>query len=160
MATEKSKVKDFSFWFEILKTFVLGLRKFEGTPFDGVSPCCNSAYINRLMIDYGYAFAFKNDDGDFFIAPASKVYYNYMFLPKEMLCADYRIVGSKPIKRTVGKNYSQEQIVNAIEQLMQNDYLRVVSPAEDTRRSNNRKEIYDINPYLLLPEAENIPLTN
>lgn len=104
MAAEKSKVKDFNFWFEILKTFVLGLRKFEGTPFDGVSPSCNSAYINRLMIDYGYAFAFKNDDGDFFIAPASKVYYNYMFLPKDMLCADYRIVGSQPIKRTVGKD--------------------------------------------------------
>lgn len=69
-------------------------------------------------------------------------------------------ISLRDIKRTVGKNFSQEQIVNAIEQLMQNDYLRLVSPAEDTRRSNNRKEIYDINPYLLLPEAENIPLTN
>lgn len=97
-------LKKFDFWYKILKSFVVGLRKWSGAPFEGVAPSCNGAYINRKMIDYGYVFAFKNDSGDFFIAPASKIFYNYMFLPKKMKVADYRIVGSKPITRTVGKD--------------------------------------------------------
>lgn len=104
MSTENAKIKDFDFWYTVLTTFVLGLRKWEGDVFDGVSPSCNGRYINSLMLNYGYSFAFKNDKGEFFIAPASKVYYNYMFLPKKMKCADPRIVDSTPITRTVGED--------------------------------------------------------
>lgn len=101
---DRKNCKNYDFWYMILKSFVVGLRKWSGTPFEGVAPSCNGAYINRKMIDYGYCFAFLNDDKDFFIAPASKIYYNYMFLPREMKVADYRIVGSKPITRRVGKD--------------------------------------------------------
>ena len=103
MATEDAKIKNFNFWYYILRSFVLGLRVWRGTPFDGVSPNCNSEYINRLMIEYGYAFAFKHNN-QLYIAPASKIKLNYMFLPKKMMCADARIVGGKPIYRTVGQD--------------------------------------------------------
>lgn len=68
-------------------------------------------------------------------------------------------ISLRDIKRTIGSHYSDQQITDALDQLTENEYIRQVSKEDDTRTSNNRKAIYDINPYLLLPESENIPLT-
>lgn len=69
-------------------------------------------------------------------------------------------ISLRDIKRTMGKNYANLQIIDAIDLLMQNGYISRVSRENDTRTSNNRGAIYDINPYLLLPETQNIPITN
>lgn len=69
-------------------------------------------------------------------------------------------ISLRDIKRTMGKNYSNLQIIDALDLLMQNGYISRVSRENDTRTSNNRGAIYDINPYLLLPETQNIPITN
>lgn len=95
--------KNYDFWFNILYNFIISLRKWEGSVFDGPLPRCNGTFINRCNVTRGYVFAFENEDKEFFIAPAGKVYYNYMRLPKEMIISNPHITKST-IRRTVGED--------------------------------------------------------
>ena len=52
--------KNYDFWFNILYNFIISLRKWEGSVFDGPLPRCNGTFINRCNVTRGYVFAFEN----------------------------------------------------------------------------------------------------
>lgn len=93
--------KNYDFWYNILYNFIISVRTWEGDVFEGISPRCNGTFINRCNITRGYVFAFEDEDGKFFIAPAGKVFYDYMRLPEAMTISDPHITKSV-INRTVG----------------------------------------------------------
>lgn len=99
----KDRRKNSSFWFRYLLQTVLGVREFGGSPFEGLTANCSNNYINLNSVYFGYVFAFKNNAGEFFLAPAAKIYYNYMWQPKKMKITDPRIT-PVPITRTVNKD--------------------------------------------------------
>lgn len=100
---QNANKKNFDFWYNILYNFFVSVRKWTGTEFDSVNGNCNGTYLNKLAIRRGYAFAFRNDVGEFFIAPAGKLEYNYMYLPKKAIITDPRITQRELIK-TVGED--------------------------------------------------------
>ena len=67
-------------------------------------------------------------------------------------------ISLRDIKRTVRK-LSEDQIYYALDILTENNYLSEIPVVHDGRAGNRRKESYEINPHLLLPGAENIPIT-
>jgi hypothetical protein len=67
-------------------------------------------------------------------------------------------ISLRDIKRAARK-LSEDQIYYALDVLTENNYLSEIPVTHDGRIGNRRKESYEINPHMLLPGTENIPIT-
>lgn len=67
-------------------------------------------------------------------------------------------ISLRDIKRSARK-LTDDQINYALDILTDCNYLSEIPVVHDGRAGNRRKESYEVNPHLLLPGAENIPIS-